>query len=278
MRIEKVNDNQIRCTLTKEDLANRKIKLSELAYGSDKAKSLFRDMMQQASFEFGFEAEDIPLMIEAIPVSAECIVLIITKVEDPEELDTRFSKFAPSINENQSNSLSDIMENIAEGADDVLDLFKKLQGLSTGADSASGEKSEEAAPEKQGYEEMSEDEARQAAKSAFKKNLHKRLKDASESMALVRIYGFDDLNSIIRLSRLVSDIYDGDNSLYKDTDGSYLLSVSKSDLTPADFNRVCNILAEYGNCIKSVNGSEAYLAEHNTPIISGNAIKTLSQL
>ena len=67
MKIEKVNDHQIRCTLTKEDLADREIKLSELAYGTDKAKDLFRDMMQQASFEFGFEAEDIPLMIEAIP-------------------------------------------------------------------------------------------------------------------------------------------------------------------------------------------------------------------
>ena len=84
MKIEKVNDHQIRCTLTKEDLADREIKLSELAYGTDKAKDLFRDMMQQASFEFGFEAEDIPLMIEAIPLNADCIVLIITKVEDPD--------------------------------------------------------------------------------------------------------------------------------------------------------------------------------------------------
>ena len=91
MKIEKVNDHQIRCTLTKEDLADREIKLSELAYGTDKAKDLFRDMMQQASFEFGFEAEDIPLMIEAIPLNADCIVLIITKVDDPDELDTRFS-------------------------------------------------------------------------------------------------------------------------------------------------------------------------------------------
>ena len=63
MKIEKVNENQIRCTLTKEDLASRELKLSELAYGTEKAKSLFRDMMQQANFEFGFEAEDIPLMI-----------------------------------------------------------------------------------------------------------------------------------------------------------------------------------------------------------------------
>ena len=95
MRIEKLNDNQIRCTLTKDDLATRQIKLSELAYGTEKTKELFRDMMQQASVDFGFEADNIPLMIEAIPLPNECIVLIITKVEDPEELDTRFSKFAP---------------------------------------------------------------------------------------------------------------------------------------------------------------------------------------
>ena len=51
MKIEKVNDNQIRCTLTKADLADRELKLSELAYGTEKAKGLFRDMMQQAALE-----------------------------------------------------------------------------------------------------------------------------------------------------------------------------------------------------------------------------------
>ena len=37
MKIERLNENQIRCTLNKEDLVNREIKLSELAYGTDKA-------------------------------------------------------------------------------------------------------------------------------------------------------------------------------------------------------------------------------------------------
>ncbi|MBP7319863.1 MAG: adaptor protein MecA, partial [Lachnospiraceae bacterium] len=68
MKIEKVNDNQIRCTLTKGDLADRQLKLSELAYGNEKSKELFREMMQQAAYEFGFEADNIPLMIEAIPL------------------------------------------------------------------------------------------------------------------------------------------------------------------------------------------------------------------
>ena len=92
----------------------------------EKAKSLFRDMMLQANAEFGFEANDIPLMIEAIPMPNDCIVLIITKVSDPEELDTRFSKFSPSN--------TDVLEPVAEhkktisveGADEVLDLFKRM--------------------------------------------------------------------------------------------------------------------------------------------------------
>lgn len=94
MRIEKINDNQIRCTLNKKDLSDRELRISELAYGTDKAKALFRDMVQQASYEFGFDAENIPLMIEAIPMYPDTLVLLITKVEDPDELDTRFSTFS----------------------------------------------------------------------------------------------------------------------------------------------------------------------------------------
>ena len=39
MKIEKINENQIRCTLTKEDLDSHQIRISELAYGTEKAVS-----------------------------------------------------------------------------------------------------------------------------------------------------------------------------------------------------------------------------------------------
>ena len=86
---------KIRCTLTSSDLSARNLNLGELAYGTEKAKKLFHEMIQKASNEVGFEADDIPLMVEAIPLSSESIMLIITKIEDPEELDTRFSRFSP---------------------------------------------------------------------------------------------------------------------------------------------------------------------------------------
>ena len=93
MKIEKISENQIRCTLTKEDLADRDIKISELAYGSGKTRELFQDMMKQANDDFGFDVGDIPLMVEAIPVSPESIILVITKVENPEETEEHLSKF-----------------------------------------------------------------------------------------------------------------------------------------------------------------------------------------
>ena len=120
MKIEKINENQIRCTLTKEDLDSHQIRISELAYGTEKAKRLFRDMMQQAQIEFGFEADNIPLMIEAIPVNLDSIILIITKVEDPEELDTRFSKFSPYKENTQAEPLQ------LDGADSIIDIFQKI--------------------------------------------------------------------------------------------------------------------------------------------------------
>ena len=126
MKIEKISETQIRCTLTKEDLLRRQLKISELAYGSEKARVLFREMMQQASYEFGFEAEDIPLMVEAIPLSTESVILVITKVEYPEELDTRFSRFSDEPEETDPDYADNMRRPEPEGADSVLDLFRRI--------------------------------------------------------------------------------------------------------------------------------------------------------
>ena len=257
MKIEKVNDHQIRCTLTREDLADRELKLSELAYGTEKAKDLFRDMMQQASFEFGFEAEDIPLMIEAIPLNSECIVLIITKVEDPEELDTRFSKFAPSVHED-GESTEDVLDSLAGGADDVLDLFKKIQS-----------KRAQAAENAQSPESMEE------TRRSFKNALMGKLNDAA-SVERTRIYSFRSLHELMKLSHILSEHYSGTNSLYKETAGGYILVLSKSGHTPVEFNKICNIVSEYGSPARSVPASEAYLEEHFEPIIRDHALQSLS--
>ena len=119
LKIERINENQIRCTLTSFDLSVRNLNLVELAYGTEKARKLFREMIQKASNEVGFEADDIPLMVEAIPLSGESIMLVITKIEDPEELDTRFAKFSPPSDEDTESLLSQLAGPLLEGAGDM---------------------------------------------------------------------------------------------------------------------------------------------------------------
>ncbi len=251
MKLEKVNDHQIRATLTKADLADRELKLSELAYGTEKAKSLFRDMMQQAAFEFGFEAEDIPLMIEAIPLSSECIVLIITKVEDPEELDTRFSNFAPSIHEDDESGIGNVLQALTEEGDNVLDLFKKIQ---TSSDSG-GEKAKR-------------------IEGALEKIKEKQNEKASPELS--RAYSFDNIESVARVAHLLQPFYFGRSSLYRNAStGRIILVVTKSDHTPEDFNRVCNMIFEYGVPERLSVASEAYFNEHNDAIMLDDALTKL---
>lgn len=260
MRIEKVNEHQIRCTLTREDLATRELKISELAYGTEKAKTLFRDMMRQAAYECGFEAEDIPLMIEAIPLNSECIVLIITKVEDPEELDTRFSKFAPSVHEDDElNEDSDeLMDVFSEGADEVLNMLRKMSD--TDAPKASSKSKQTPSTDT--------DSSQQAG---TEKNPVQQIS--------CQLFTFGSLNNVTRLAHVASAIYQGSNTLYKDEkSGSYLLLINSAGQSASDFNRICNLISEYGKPEKSVNAARAYLEEHFEPLIRDNALKSLAQI
>ena len=89
MKIEKISDTQIKVTLNHSDLMDRDLKLSELAYGSQKAQALFKDMMAKANEEFGFETDNVPLMIEAVPLSTDSIMIVVTKVDDPLQIEQK---------------------------------------------------------------------------------------------------------------------------------------------------------------------------------------------
>ena len=273
MKIEKVNDHQIRCTLTKADLADRELKISELAYGTEKAKSLFRDMMQQASVELGFEAEDIPLMIEAIPVSGDCIVLVITKVEDPEELDTRFSRFAPSMDEIDADESSedDSIAPSSPSTSDLLDLFNQLKQDIKNAVEGNGDNF---IPFPQGLTKKKTD----ANNSSTPKVVKKEISDKdSAPKHILKIFSFTNLDSLIDVSCRLREMYNGANSLYKcEENNLYYLVINKGNGSVEDFNKVCNILTEYGSMVRSTSANEAYFKEHFKKIIAKKAIQKLA--
>lgn len=251
MKIERISENQIRCTLTSFDLSVRNLNLGELAYGSEKARNLFREMIQKASNEVGFDAEDIPLMVEAIPLSNESVMLVITKIEDPEELDTRFAKFTPFSDDDMDSSLSNLASELLEGAEGLFQLLNSK---------TEEEKTTDDADNQEAREEQEEQEEAASANA-------------------VRIYQFDSLDRVCEAAHAVGQVYKGSNTLYKKPNThTFYLVAQKNPGTKLEFSRICNILSEYGSKIKYDYASEAYYLEHYETMVRENALQSLSQL
>lgn len=308
MKIEKVNDNQIRCTLTREDLDERQLKISEIAYGSEKAKMLFKDVMQQAHYEYGFEAENIPLMIEAIPMNTGCIVFIITKVEDPEELDTRFSRFAPSVHdedvddyeddvEGDGLGLSDIVDNpfeasspanlpgdlldaLPQAAGEVFDLFKKITDKAREANQnkkANGELPAHMDAHINNSKAGTGQGMNRTGDGSASRNDNK--KASANQVPSIRLYSFANLDILVDACKMLGKIYKGESTLYKNPgNGRYFLLLTRGLSDEKDFMKICNLLMEYGSPEPTTSASVAYVEEHYDLLLEEKAVKKMTLL
>ena len=287
MKLEKLSDTQIRCTLSKEDLSQRQLHLSELAYGSEKAKELFRDMMQQASIELGFEADNIPLMIEAIPISNDCLVLVVTKVEDPDELDTRFSRFSKiNVDDSFDEDFSDIDDTDFEEMDflddeDDIDMDDEPLPFSTSSDFDNADSDASTSSK----ERSAIDDAldliapfTQAIAQAKKEAMRKK-KENRSSVQDCQYYSFQNFSQAAQLGAFLAPFFEGESSLYKDSfSNNYYMILRKSQSENDTFHRACIIAADFGVRISASYATPAYFREHFETILEENAIEMLGEL
>ena len=74
-------------------------------------------------------------------------------------------------------------------------------------------------------------------------------------------------------------MYEGGNTLYKDEASDiYILVLTQSTHTASDFNRICNMLSEYGLPEQGNSATLAFLEEHCEVIVAKNAIHILGNL
>ena len=287
MKLEKLSDTQIRCTLSKEDLSQRQLHLSELAYGSEKAKELFRDMMQQASIELGFEADNIPLMIEAIPISNDCLVLVVTKVEDPDELDTRFSRFSKiNVDDSFDEDFSDIDDTDFEEMDflddeDDIDMDDEPLPFSPSSDFDNADSDASTSSKVRSAIDDALDliaPFTQAIAQAKKEAMRKK-KENRSSVQDCQYYSFQNFSQAAQLGAFLAPFFEGESSLYKDSfSNNYYMILRKTQSENDTFHRACNIAADFGVRISASYATPAYFREHFETILEENAVEMLGEL
>ena len=243
MKIERINENSIALILNNEELKNRNLKMSDLSYGSDKAKDLLVEMMNLAKSEVGF-TPDAPLAVEAVPLKDGDIKLIVTKVFNPDELDARYSRFTPMKNEKVPFSIMQMLESTIDKFEEAL-----KQGNTRGIN-----------------------EVNNVEKLEIRKDTDQ-----------IAIFEFDEIDKASDACRnvnscdYVSVLYKDE----KNKKFYLVLSISGnvSKVTIEDFNKACNTLAEYGTRIRGKVGmNQAYYEEHYKIIIKEDAVSKLSRL
>ena len=117
-------------------------------------------------------------------------------------------------------------------------------------------------------------------KQANQKETSEKSAASSETptVDLIRLFSFYHLDDVIAAAHGLNGFFTGKNTLYKDSsDGRYQLVLHQSEYSPEEFNKVCNILSEYGKGRACTPAGEAHLIEHGE-LISTNVLQQLIQL
>lgn len=202
MRIEKVNENVLRVTITLNDLEERNIDLGSLNYNSPAAQELFWDMMERAEEEYGFASGDSQLIFEASPENEDGFVVTITKVD-------------------------------ADGE------FESIQKY---------------------------------IKSKYKNSDLRQKKKKSKVCSALKIYCFDSIDDLCKLSKRIVSFYKGESALFKCKSSYYLLLTGNSTASQSLDILMCEYAIQIGNA----SFFEGYLNEYGEKIIQNNAIDTLN--
>ncbi len=161
------------------------------------------------------------------------------------------------------------------GNEDMDDFHKKL--MKAFADKMRAKEDEVSDMEGDDEEGLLSDSAfAKTADEQRKSGRRGRASHSRQNLESIRVYRFATLEDVLAGAVNVS-FFKGMSVLFHGRDG-YSLALRQGDSELRDFNRVCNVLSEYGSGRPATPASVAYLAEHDQIIFRGNAIGELTKI
>ena len=131
MKIEKIDENKVKITLTLDELSQRQISLKDIEQDSNTAQDLFLDLLEESDLQEDFLMDDSQLFVEASSDNENLFIVTITKIDYMPELakyagakkKTKRKNSNKSINEYTVASCIYKFNNL----DKILDLSSKLK-------------------------------------------------------------------------------------------------------------------------------------------------------
>ena len=134
MKFNRLDDNKLQIIMNKDDLRKRNIAKWDLLPYNPQAQKVFQDILDEAYEECGFEVDNnAQLMIEALPLTAESILITVTKVESGfrEDLERELSHLSSKLLADlEAEDEIQTTEDIVYKFDDLEEVIELAQALS----------------------------------------------------------------------------------------------------------------------------------------------------
>ena len=292
MKQERINENKVRFILDQQDLEERNLEINELSYGSPGAKELFDELMELAREEMGLDEGAHPMMVEAIPMPESGLVVNISRVENPEELDPRFSRFTNGIEfdkgpdaemdeedgppfdeDEEAGPEGPIPDGVQiqqgpeiraeiniprSGSIDPKDIMNVIDNIMSGL---AGKLGANAGPA-----------VRKQPETPNKKSAPQE-----GSVDPFVIYEFQDLKSVIHAAQLLTPGYDSESILYKNpVNRKYYLYLGREHNSIQEFAGAITLLNEFGNRCRITYASKEFFEEHMVKVLDDALVKLYS--
>ena len=260
MQIEVIGNLRIKCTLTSEYLKSRWVDIDDLAYGTEAMTALFRDIIEETREKFGIDftaRENHPVMIEAVPMGEGTLTVFISKAEDAEELDTRFSRFSPK---NQGEGITPSGD--FDDEDDYMDAFDPDDEMDMPRKKPSGKP----VPKKSVSE---------FGRSFF--DVLDKEKDKIRESGCIITVAFERLTDVMDLASKAGG-YEGESSVYKNRqNGKYLLVVPAEGEDFAKAMNFAELATEFGKVRLVPRSGASFLDTGYDILVAQRALEKLAQ-
>lgn len=131
MRIERISDNKIKVEINSDDIRVWNVSMKNLTENTPEAQNLFRHALKQAEEKLNFSIGTSQLMIEAIPLSSDGFMMIISKVDSKPEMSSIFKFKTNNIKPKSKKDKTEPagvyrfsnFDDLCNGAEEVYSLF-----------------------------------------------------------------------------------------------------------------------------------------------------------
>jgi len=133
LKIEKIDENKVKITLTLDELSQRQISLKDIEQDSNTAQDLFLDLLEESDLQEDFLMDDSQLFVEASSDNENLFIVTITKIDYMPEL-AKYATTKKKTRKKTSSKTNAVSEYTVASCiykfsnlDKILDLSSKLK-------------------------------------------------------------------------------------------------------------------------------------------------------